>query len=270
MIQFSVNEVTTYRWSFEEDVAGCQRNGFEGIGLWRPKVAEYGIEKARELLAESQLAATSLSWAGGFTGSDGRTLRDSMFDALDAIEDTVALRAQRLVLVAGGRNNHARNHVQKLLVTSLQELAEAAEAVNIRLALEPMHVGCAHDWTFVTDIRKTLDVIGEVGSPYLGINLDTYHLGLDGEIFSWLPSIAKYIQLVQMGDGTHAPLGEQNRCSLGHGRVPNSAIIQTLVEAGYRGPFELELCGEEFEHVDYDRLLRESREYLDQVMVCQP
>ncbi len=255
MTCFSVNEITTFRWSFEEDVTAFKRHGFEGIGLWRPKVAEFGIEKAAELLAEEQLRPTSLSWAGGFTGSDGRSYRECLCDALDAIEAAATLNAGCLVVIAGGRNNHAKNHVHKLLVKALEEICEAATAVGVQLAFEPMHIGCAQEWTFITDLRKTLDLIGEVNSPNLGLNFDTYHLGHDPRVLEWLPQIVRHIRLVQVGDGRHQPLGEQTRCLLGEGRVPNTEIIRLLMDAGYQGPFELELCGEEVEHLDYSEIL---------------
>ncbi len=262
MMRFSVNEISTYRWSFEEDVAACKRHGFDGIGLWRPKVNEFGIEKAAELLHEEGLKVSSLSYAGGFTGSDGRSLRECMCDAMDAIEAAATLKAGCLVVIAGGRNNHAKNHIQKVLVNALEDLCEAALAVGVQLAFEPMHVGCAHDWTFVTDLRKTLDLIGEVGSTQLGINFDTYHLGHERSVIEWLPQIIKHIRLVQIGDGRHQPLGEQTRCLPGTGRVPNREIIRTLLDAGYRGHFEIELCGEEFEHLDYDNMLASSFAFL--------
>jgi sugar phosphate isomerase/epimerase len=263
MTQFSVNEVTTYRWTFEEDVYAYRKHGFQGIGLWRPKVAEFGFDKAREFLEEEGLIATSLSWAGGFSGSDGRSLRDGMLDAFDAIDQAAAVGASRLVVIAGGRNNHALHHVRRLLVRALEELGEAATAVGIQLAFEPMHPGCAFDWTFVTDIRSTLEIIGEADSPNVGLNFDTYHLGFDPTVLAWLPDIVKHIRLVQIGDGRHSPLGEQSRCRLGTGRVANAEIIRTLVECGYAGPFEVELCGEEFEHLNYNDTLAAAKEYLD-------
>ena len=263
MLQFSVNEVTTFRWTFEEDVLAYRRHGFSGIGLWRPKVAEFGFNKAYEFLQDEGLNATSLSWAGGFSGSDGRSLREVMLDAFDAIDQAATLGASNLVIVAGGRNGHSINHIRKVTIKALEELGEAAAAVGIQIAFEPMHPGCAADWTFVTDIRHTLEIIGEADSPNVGLNFDTYHLGFDPNVLEWLPSIVKQIRLVQLGDGRNNPLGEQNRCQLGLGRVDNAKIIQSLIDCGYSGAIEVELCGEEFEHLDYNESLASAREFID-------
>ena len=85
MERLSINEVTTYRWSFEDDVVHYRAAGIPAIGVWRQKVTDFGDEKAIELLAESGLKISSLLWAGGFTGSDGRSFRDSIADGAEAV-----------------------------------------------------------------------------------------------------------------------------------------------------------------------------------------
>src|SRR5688572_18928624 len=73
MSALSISELTTYRWSFEEDIARFRDAGFRAVGVWRQKLAEYGEDKGVELLAESGLAVSNLLWCGGFTGSEGRS-----------------------------------------------------------------------------------------------------------------------------------------------------------------------------------------------------
>ena len=68
MARLSINELTTYRWSFEEDVAAFQSAGVPAIGVWRQKLSDYGEAKGAELLVESGLAVSNLLGAGGFTG----------------------------------------------------------------------------------------------------------------------------------------------------------------------------------------------------------
>jgi len=45
MAQLSMNETTTYRWSFEEDVAACAAAGIPAIGVWRQKLSDCGQAK---------------------------------------------------------------------------------------------------------------------------------------------------------------------------------------------------------------------------------
>ena len=86
MARLSINELTTFRWTFEEDVHHYQAAGIEGIGVWRQKLSDFGEEKGIELLVDSGLRVSSLLWAGGFTGSDGRSHKESVEDGKEAIK----------------------------------------------------------------------------------------------------------------------------------------------------------------------------------------
>jgi sugar phosphate isomerase/epimerase len=263
--RLSVAEVSTYRWSFEQDVQRYRQHGFSAMGVWRMKLADYGEAKAAEFLHEHGMRVSSLNWAGGFTGNDGRSFRDALHDALDAIETASLLKADSLVILSGGRSGHTRNHAKRLLMQALKELSEAGQAVGVRLAVEPMHIGCAQDFTFLTSIPDTLDVIAKLGQTNLGIVFDSYHLAQDDDVLTWLPSLVPLIRLVQLGDAKSAPMGEQNRCMFGEGNLPLSSMVRTMESAGYDGFYEVELVGEDVEHYGYDRLLQESFERLQQI-----
>ena len=58
MARFSINEMTTYRWTFEEDVQHCAEAGIPALGAWRWKLSDFGEEKGIELLAEYGLAVS--------------------------------------------------------------------------------------------------------------------------------------------------------------------------------------------------------------------
>jgi sugar phosphate isomerase/epimerase len=260
MEQLAVNEMTTYRWSFEEDVQHYAAAGIAGIGVWRQKLSDYGEDKGLELLRESGLRVSSLLWAGGFTGSDGRTHRESVDDAREAIRLAGDLRAGCLVVYTGARAGHTHNHARRLIRGALTELAPLAEEAGVPLAIEPMHIGCAAEWTFLTELDDTLALLDAIGSPQLKLTFDTYHLGQDERILPRLPEIAPRIALVQLGDAKSPPQGEQNRCRIGEGQLPLRRIIATLRAAGYRGFFEVELMGEEIEASDYRELLTQSKQ----------
>lgn len=260
MLRLSVNELSTFRWSFEEDVLHYRRAGFGAIGIWRAKLADYGEEKAAELLRDNDMAISSLQWIGGFTGSDGRSYRESLCDGLDAIQLAADLKADCVVVLAGGRSGHTNNHAHRLLRAALKELAEASEAVGVQLAIEPMHVGCAYDWTFINTVPQCLDLIASIGRPNFGLVFDCYHLGQDTDALEWLDSIVPFVRLVQLGDAKHAPMGEQNRCLLGHGFLPLPEILQAFERGGYRGYYEVELLGEELEHFSYEHVLGQAKQ----------
>jgi sugar phosphate isomerase/epimerase len=260
MARLSINEVTTFRWGFDEDVQNYKAHGIAGIGVWRQKLSDFGEEKAVELLADAGLAVSSLLWAGGFTGSDGRSYRDSVEDAVEAIHLAADLRASALIVYSGSRAGHTHNHARRLFRGALEELLPVAAERGVTLAVEPMHPGCAADWTFLTDVDAALELLGALDSPYLKLAFDAYHLGQDLAILGRLPELVPAIALVQLGDARQPPRGEQNRCRLGAGTLPLGAIVRVLLAAGFDGFFEIELLGEDLGPMDYGELIRASKQ----------
>ncbi len=261
MKQLSFNELTTYRWSFEQDVQEYAAAGIAAIGVWRHKLSDFGEAKGAELLREHGLAVSSLLWAGGFTGSDGRSHKDSIEDALDAVRLAAELEASALVMHTGARAGHTHNHAKRLVKIALVEIAQLAEASGVTLALEAMHPGCATDWTYLTGLTEARELLGEIGSPALKLVVDTYHLCQEGvpDAFDD-PDFIDLIGLVQLGDSRVPPAGEQNRCRLGEGALPLEETVRRLCRAGYRGYWEVELLGEDVETTDYAELLDQSQQ----------
>jgi sugar phosphate isomerase/epimerase len=259
MAQLAMNEMTTLRWSFEHDVQQYVAAGIKAIGVWRQKVSDFGEEKAVELLQESGLRVSSLLWAGGFTGSEGRTFKESLEDARDAIRLAAEMRAACLIVYSGARAGHTHNHARRILKSALCELAPQASELGVTLAIEPMHAAVAAEWTFLTDLEETLATLDAVESKTVKICFDTYHLGQGADIVQRIPQIAPYLALVQLGDAKSPPQEEPHRCRLGDGFIPLPEIVSLLIKAGYDGFFEVELMGEEIETADYNDLLIQSK-----------
>lgn len=260
MPRLSMNEMTTYRWSFEEDVAQYAAAGLTGIGVWRQKLSDYGEEKGIELLADSGLAVSNLLWAGGFTGSDGRSLRDSLDDAADAVRLAGELGCSCLVVYSGARAGHTLSHARRIVRDALVSLLPLAEEHGVSLAVEPMHKECCAECTFLHTLDDALALIGEIDHPLVKLTLDTYHLGWDPGLPARLEAIVPRLAVVHLGDG-HPPRNqEQNRCTLGDGQLPLAKLVSTLGGCGYDGFYDVELLGEEVETTDYRHLLAQSKQ----------
>lgn len=264
--RLSMSEVTTFRWSLEEDVKYYQAAGFESIGVWRQKLSDYGEEEGIDLLAASGLEVSNLLWAGGFTGSDGRSFQEAVDDGCHAIRLAGATSAGCLVLYPGGRNHHTFRHAERLFRLALDSLLSLAEAADVILAIEPMHPACAREWTFLTDIESTIALIESIGSDHLKLVFDTYHFGHDLALLSNLREIVPHIALVQLGDRNVPHCSDRQRCTLGTGIVPLRTVLTELQRTGYTGDFDIELAGSGFGPDQYERLLEDSRLRFERLM----
>ena len=111
-------------------------------------------------------------------------------------------------------------------------------------------------------IAHGLDLLHRPSGPVL----EDYPEDMDEEVAEWLCEIVGHINLVQLGDARHSPVGEMNRCLLGKGCVPLRSILANLEENGYDGPLEVELIGEDVEPLSYEELLDHTRAYIDEAL----
>jgi sugar phosphate isomerase/epimerase len=258
MARLAVSELTTFRWSFEEDVEHYPAAGVTAIGVWRQKLTDVGEAQGARLLADAGLAVSSLQWAGGFTGSNGLSYEDSLVDARQAICTAERLRAGCLIIHSGARGVHTHNHARRLFRQALEKLVPLAEERGIKLALEPMSGDCGGDFTFMNCLDESLELVADFESSALGIALDTYHWAHQPLLFERIPELAPRLALVQLADSRRPPCGEENRCRLGDGKLPLVRVIQEVLAAGYDGDFEIELIGEEIEAASYRDVLSHS------------
>jgi sugar phosphate isomerase/epimerase len=260
MSRLSISELTTYRWTFEEDVLRFKEAGFSALGVWRQKLAEFGEEKGIELLEESGLKVSNLLWCGGFTGSDGRSFRDSIVDASEAIDLARRLKADCVIVYTGARGGHTHNHVRRLLRDAFKELLPQARECGVHLAVEPMHALAAGECTFLTTLDDAVALIDAAADPALRLCFDTYHLGFASDWERQLAAAAPHVAIVHLGDGRMPTNGEQCRTRLGEGDVPLRPMMDALAAHGFRGYYDVELIGTDVEPTTYPDLLRHCRE----------
>jgi len=260
MAKLALNQITTLRASLLDDVTACRDLGIAGIGLWRRKVAEFGEERTVELLRDSGLHVTSLSWAGGFTGSYGLSFEEAVDDAFAALQLARGLSADCLVLVSGTRNGHTTNYAKKLLRDGLRELADDAGEAGIALALQPVHRIFQDDWSFVTSLDDALDVLLACRHSAVKLALDVYHMGQEPDLLSRLPELVPHLAVVQLSDGAFPPAHQYDRRQLGDGEIPITDITQTLVRNGYNGFFELALWSRKLWKAECGRVVSECLE----------
>jgi sugar phosphate isomerase/epimerase len=146
------------------------------------------------------------------------------------------------------------------LKEALGQILPLADELGVTLALEPMHPECAGEWTFLTCLDSTLEMLEQLAHPRLKLAFDTYHLGFDKRVMERLGCLAPHVAIVHLGDGRSPRDREQDRTPLGTGAIPIRELVAGLCSAGYCGYFDVELIGEEIERSNYHDLLRQSKQ----------
>jgi hypothetical protein len=123
--RLSMSQMTTRHWSFEEDILGYRRFDLTRVAVWHQKLAQFGEEKALELLGEHPVAVTSLYHGGGFLDADELRWGDPAADA--AVESGVHVSLAPL---------HRTQSRGRTFLTELEETVEVLDrARHSRLGL---------------------------------------------------------------------------------------------------------------------------------------
>lgn len=258
--RLSISQMTTYRWSLEDDLHERRRAGIESIGLWRPKLSECGEEKAIDLVQESGLEVSSLSWAGGFTGSHGFTFNQAVEDGLEALELASRLGAESLVVVGGTTAGHITKHARRLVIDGLNELANVARDYNVKLALQPMHQQFEREWTFISSLDAAIQIIEDCHHPSVGLSLNSFHVREEQDLIGRLESIVSLLHHVQICDGRRDQESEFDRYLPGDGDIPLADFVLALKDAGYNGAYEIDVWSEKLWQSSEFELLEDCRE----------
>jgi len=267
MLDVALSQVTTARWELPRELAHLTEHGFPALALWRPKVSDLGVAAAAARLARFGVRGSSLQWAGGFTGSDGRSFAESVTDAADCIEAAAALgtagRRPVLVVHSGCRGGHTRTHAVRLLDEALETILPLADRRGVTLAVKPIHAGAAPGCSFLTRLDEALAVVERFADPCVRLALDLWQFADDPDVEPLLPALARATAIVQVADRAGPVAPAADRLPAGLGELPLERLVAGLWAAGYRGDFEFDPVGEAVETLGYARVLRETRGVVD-------
>ena len=257
--RLAFHQTTTHRLSFKQDVKAYHTFGARAFGAWRFKVDDVGEYSAFDIVKESDLTVSSLSWAGGFAYSDGEAYEAAIADALEAVDMAQTLEASCLVVLPGTRGSYTFNHGRRMALEALKRVGDAAGESGIQIALQPVDKAFAADGCFLDTLDKMLEFLNDSQHPQIGLNLDLFHLRNTPKLIERLPEILPWIRLVQLSDCHAQPVCDHDRCPLTKGKLPVFELVETLESLGYRGFYETPLMSPATWKGNYNSVLEATR-----------
>lgn len=258
MFDVAVSELTCPRWDLQYEVERAAAHGFDAISLWRPKVSDIGAVRASAMVSAAAMRVSSLQWAGGFTGGDGRSYAESIDDAEDAIATAGTLGAPVLIVHSGCRGGHTKSHASRLLTQALEDLAPRAARAGVALALKPAHPGGGAACSFFGGLREAVELVERFADPAIRLALDLWHFADAPETETLIPRLAASAAIVTVADRCGGPAADADRLPAGHGTLPLERLVAELVADGFEGAVEFDPVGEEVEILGYEGIWRET------------
>jgi sugar phosphate isomerase/epimerase len=247
--RLSINQATIKYAPLETALSVVAAAGVSSIGLWREPVAEVGLDAAGRMVADSGLRVSSLCRAGFFTMTEGPARRASISDNQKAIDETAALGAPTLVLVAGGLPDGSRDlaGARERVRDAIGELAPYAASAGVSLAIEPLHPMYASDRAVISTLGLALDIAQQFPPDVVGVVVDTFHVWWDPDVLMQIARAGDHIASYQVCDWA-TPLPADvllARHYPGEGQIDFAPLTRAVLDAGYTGDIEVEIFNQQ-------------------------
>jgi sugar phosphate isomerase/epimerase len=245
-------------WSLADDVRHLERAGFRSISLASTKLDAYGVRKAIDLLKRSSLKVAHVGSYGRF-GVTRASMRAGMEQVRRAIEWVSELRADVLVVIAGGREGAPWERAAKVYRDAYAALLPETTKAGIKLAIEVIHP-LRQDLSFINTLADAGEIARRAGTRG-GYVLDVWHSGWERRLLRTIAADAKRrIHAVQLSDYKPVTMRTLDRALLGEGILPLADIVRTLERSGYRGWYEAEIISDDIDAMGYERALAHTRD----------
>jgi len=249
-------------WSMEDFIKRAVELKVDGVSLescYFPSFERDYLLRIRGMLDEARLDRV---WAWGHP--EGLKVGKSLRAAKELerhFEYAKALGASVMRIVGGSSRTRDESHKPQIrrLSLILKEMAKVASSYNIVMAIEN-HIDFTSD--------EIVEILSNVDSPYLRVNLDTGNsIRMFEDALEAARKLAPYteathIKDLSVGKGSPREFAFWPSVPLGKGIIDIAAIVSMLKDAGYSGLFCVEIDYLKEGYGDEDKGVEESIEYL--------
>jgi sugar phosphate isomerase/epimerase len=254
-------QAATFKGNLEENLQLIASLGHDGVELAIRDPRLLDMDALKKSITGSGLSVPAIG-TGQAWGEEGLSFTDPdpiiRQLAIERIQSHLPA-AQRFgaVLIIGLIRGLVKPGVQAVqamdwLVDALQQCCRAAQAVGVKLALEPIN---RYETTLINSTSQGLDLIQRVGAENFGLLLDTFHMNIEE------PNIEAGIRACGRRI-FHFHVADSNRWYPGAGHLDFKSILATLRGTGYQGW----VSGEFLPLPDAGTAARESIQFLKSIV----
>ena len=266
--ELAIHTFTTRPWSMSECIEGYARRGIGGISVWRETLEGEDLCSVRQHIRDAGLAGLALVRGGFFTGSSAEERRVAIEKNRECLMEAEALGLPQVVLVCGATPGQTARQNYEQIRDGIGAIAEEAEGMGIRLAIEPLHPVYAGDRSGICSLRDANALAEELSLPNVGVAVDVYHVFWELDLREQLQRCADNGWLDAYHICDFKPDQEDillDRGIMGEGCIALGEIDQWVREAGFDGLREVEIFSRRWWDEDQDKFLDRILESYDKV-----
>jgi sugar phosphate isomerase/epimerase len=213
--------------------------GIDRVGIAYVTLEADGLDTALQKVAAAGLEVCDLIGVGPFRLDDPPSWPEQQERLLPIIDAAAALGAGSLVLTPGPAGSLSWEEAADAFTKAFTPVADAARRRDVRLAIE--NTGWLRfEIGFATTLRDTVDLARSVDA---GLCVEINNCWIERGLERTLAEAASRITVFQLSDYLEGTNNSPNRAVPGDGMIPLRRIVSQVLEAGYQGPFELEILG---------------------------
>ncbi len=228
--------------TFDERLGRAFRLGYDGVELMVARPAELNAAEISLQIKQHALKVSAIS-SGAVYKMDklsllcaDQTERPKAVARLLELVDFAALVGAPLVTIGSFRGKLAwtgNEDAYNYFVEVLKLTCAHAVKQGVLLAIEPLN---RYETDVIHTVSEALTLINQVGSPALGVLIDTFHANIEEA-----QPVESFRKAKQANRLFHIHLGDSNRLPPGQGHFDFVAMVAVLQEIGYSGYLSAEL-----------------------------
>ncbi|HUO73159.1 MAG TPA: sugar phosphate isomerase/epimerase [Solirubrobacteraceae bacterium] len=239
-------EWSTFTW--RDRCAEAARVGFKGLGLWHADI-EHQLERSslnemREIFDDAGLTYLQVEFLADFFVPQGEPARAESDQRRRLLFETAAAFDAHHIKV--GNIPGTPCELGRLTEAFVELCEDAKENTDAIVVYEFMPFDAN-----VKTLDTALELITEAGQSNGGLAIDTWHMGKLGiapEDLKRIPT--EYLSWVELSDGQHENMDDPIDEVVNHRRLPGEgefdipAYVEACRQAGYEGPWGVEVLSE--------------------------
>jgi sugar phosphate isomerase/epimerase len=244
--RLAVSAICSWSLTFDEDLELWSSLGIDHVGLFLDKLEVAGLDRAAGRIREAGLKVSTLA-CRGFDLAEPDTWA-ARWRSLDAALDAAAtIDAHCLFVTAGAPGPLGWDDSVRALGEALAPVQSRAAALGVRVAVEhtnPMRrdIGFIHTLRDMVEVARRLDV---------GVVVEVTNCWAERGLEETIADGADTFEVVQVSDYVVGTVTATERAVPGDGDIPLARLITAICDAGFDGPFELEMLGPRVEDEGY-------------------
>ena len=220
--------------NFEANVAKLAGFGYDGVELAVREPAKLDVANVKRVLDKHKLQVPAIGTGQAyveehlsFTDPDVSVREQAIARVKTHIDLAREFGALVIIGLIRGmvQKNVAPEQAHAWLLEAIRNLAQAAHAKNVRLAIEPIN---RYETNLLNGVTDALALIEEIGAPNVGVLYDTFHANIEE------PRI-EIGMMVCRSRLFHVHIADSNRWYPGAGHTDFGRVISTLRAMKYDG-----------------------------------